>query len=342
LSLPDDSDAAQPAETSRGGTSRGRAVWIAPLVALGVVAGIVAYATIDAREPHATAAAAVAVELAGGAQSQPQEDAAPDPALVEVTPEGKLPIIAKDGRQPWQFYARPFNPAERRPRVALVISGLGLDGDASRAAIDLPSAVTLGFSPYAHDLPRWIGAARAKGHEVLLGLPMEPTDPARRDPGPGALLTTLDPDKNIARLRAVLGRGAAYVGLVGIMGDRFVNEQASLEPVLEELKARGLLYVDDHAAGATAAAALGRSLGMAWAVTDRALDDDPSAPAVDKALAELETVATQQGAALGLGGLYPVTLDRVRAWVAALDGKTFVLAPASAVATRQAAATAAK
>jgi hypothetical protein len=325
LSLPDGTDKARPAT--------GRLVWIVPVAAAAVMLALVALATLDTARKRPPGGG---VELPLSAEPQPAAAAAADPALSEDSPEGKLPIIGRDGRQPWQVYARRFDAADKRPRVALVITGLGLDTEASRAAIaKLPGAVTLGFSPYAHELPNWIGAARQAGHEVVLGLPMEPADFPRQDPGPGTLLTTLEPQQNLDRLRAVLGRGAAYVGLVGIMGGRFETERGSLEPVLDELKSRGLLFIDDHDASKSLAGPLGHDLGMAWAIADRTVDDDPAAAAIDKALAELEAVAAQDGAALGIGGLYPVTVERVLAWTASLDGKGLALAPSSAVATRQ-------
>jgi uncharacterized protein len=326
LSLPDGSDGA-----ARPGS--GRLIWIAPAAAVAVMVALIALATLDTERARPTGGG---VELPLSAQPRPADAAAPDPALVEDSPDGKLPVVGGDGRKPWQVYAGRFDQADPRPRVALVISGLGLDGAASRAAIaQLPAAVTLGFSPFAHELPNWIGAARQAGHEVLLGLPLEPADFPRQDPGPGTLLTSLEPRQNLERLRTVMARGAAYVGLVAIMGDRFDAERASLEPVLDELKSRGLLFVDDRDATKSLAGPMGHDLGMAWAIADRTVDDDPAAAAIDKALGELEAIASRDGASLGIGGLYPVTLDRVLAWAATLERKGLALAPASAVATRQ-------
>jgi hypothetical protein len=267
----------------------------------------------------------------------PPPGAAPDPALLEDSPDGKLPIIAADGRQPWQVYAGRFNAADARPRLAIVITGLGLDAANTQAAIArLPPAVTLAFSPYAHDLTVWIAAARQAGHEVLMGLPMEPADYPRQDPGPETLLATLEPAQNLARLHWVMGRGTTYVGLIGIMGDRFESERGNLQPVFDELKKRGLMFVDNQAAAANVAADVARGIGLPWAVADRRLDGEATGEAIDHALAELETVATQGGAALGLGALYPVTLDHVIAWAPTLERKGIALAPASAVAGHQA------
>jgi uncharacterized protein len=321
--------------TSDGARSEwwGRLVWVVPAVAVAAMAAVIAIVLVDTSAPRSDNAQ---IEVRLAAPSQPADQAVPDPALVEQSPDGALPIIGQDGRQAWQVYARHFDAADHRPRIALVVSGLGLDADATRAAIaQLPPAVTLAFSPYTHDLPYGIAAARKAGHEVLIGLPMEPAEYPLKDPGPETLLTSLDKDKNLERLRWVMGRGAAYVGLVGIMGDRFTGQRDSLEPVLDELKSRGLIYVDDHDASKSLAGPVGHELGMEWAVTDRTIDDDPAAPSIDKALADLETVATQDGAALGIGGLYPVTLDRILAWSTALDAKGIALAPSSAVATRQ-------
>lgn len=262
--------------------------------------------------------------------------ATPDPALVEQTADGPLPIVAADGRQAWQIYARPFAPADPRPRVAVMIAGLGLDAELTRGAIErLPPSVSLGFSPYAHDLTNWIGTARKAGHEVLIGLPMEPSDYPRQDPGPATLLTALEPAQNMARLRWTMSRGTNYVGLVAVMGGRFGVTRPSLEPILDELKKRGLLYVDNHAADESVAGELGRDLGMAWALADRRLDGEANAAAIDQSLAELETLAAKDGAALGLGTVYPMTIERVIAWAPTLEKKGLALAPATAIAGRQ-------
>ncbi len=325
MSLPDGSDG--------GSAQGGRLAWIAPAAGVAAMAAIVAFATLDARMPR-PGAVQVEVKLSSGPQQG--AEAAPDPALVEDSPDGPLPIIGHDGRQAWQVYARRFDATDRRPRVALVVGGLGLDNATTNDAITrLPPEVTLAFSPYARDLEGWIAAARRAGHEVMLGLPMEPADYPRQDPGPKTLLTSLEPETNLDRLRWVLSRGTNYVGLVGIMGGRFATDRASLEPVLEALKARGLFFLDNHDAQGGVLATLGPALGMAWAITDRRLDHEPSQQTVDQALADLEGIAAQDGAALGLGGLYPVTLDRVLAWTATLQGKGIALAPATAVAMRQ-------
>jgi polysaccharide deacetylase 2 family uncharacterized protein YibQ len=264
---------------------------------------------------------------------------APDPALVETGPNGQLPIISRDGRMPWRVYARPFDRSDTRPRVAVIIAGLGPGGAVTQSAInDLPGAVTLAFDPYARRLGEWIGAARGAGHEVILSVPMEPTDFPRQDPGPYSLLTALAAKENIERLDWVLSRATGYVGIANMMGSRFTTSQSSLVPVFDELKKRGLLFVDTRTSEQSVAGSLANSLGVPRAVSDVTLDIEAARDAIDQRLAQLEEKARRSGTALATGFAYPVTLERVALWAKTLGDKGIALAPASALVAAPAAA----
>jgi len=261
---------------------------------------------------------------------------APDPSLVEKTADGLLPQIGKDGRQPWQAYARPFDAGDKRPRIALIITGLGLDRALSQAATDrLPAAVTLGFDPYADNVKDAIGQARSLGHETLLGLPMEPVDYPREDPGPLTLLAALPADENAARLSKLMGEASGYVGFVALWGGRFTAEKAPLLSALEILKQRGLLYVDNKPPAENTTALLADQIKLPWAAANRVIDSDATPAAIDQAFADLETDAQHGGAALAIAALSPAVLEHGANWVATLDKKGLVLAPASAIANRQ-------
>jgi uncharacterized protein len=257
---------------------------------------------------------------------------APDPALVETGRDGPLPIIGRDGREPWRVYARPFDPADTRPRLAIVIAGLGLSAIPTASAVDgLPGEVSLSFDSYARELPTWINRARAGGHEVLLSLPMEPADYPRQDPGPYALLTALSAAQNEERLDWVLSRATGYVGLTSTDAPRFTTDQESLSPILEVLRKRGLMLVEGSSEKSVAGA-LSVALNLPRVASDRILDDEASREAIDQRLADLEAAARQNGAALGIGYAYPATIERVAAWAKTLDEKGLALAPVSALA----------
>lgn len=259
-----------------------------------------------------------------------------DPALMEVRDEGRLPIIAVDGRQPWSTYARPFNVDDTRPWVAVLVTNLGLSQRETDAAIQLlPGAVTLSFSPYAEDLEAWLEAARSAGHEVFIDLPLEPLDFPRDDPGPSTLLTSLSTADNLNRLEWVLGRAPGYVGVTTWMGSQFTTVEDAMMPVLEGLKERGLMIVDSRGSSRSIATELASSIQLPRAFNNRFLDATPSISSIDRALADLETVAQEQRVAIGISRSLPVSIDRIQRWAGTLERKGLILAPVSAIADRQ-------
>lgn len=281
----------------------------------------------------------------GGDASAPDEPAGPvdgvtlapvDPALLEVRDEAQLPIIAIDGRQPWSTYARPFNVDDDRPWVAILVMNLGLSQRETDAAIQLlPGPVTLSFSPYADGLERWLDLARAAGHEVFMDLPLEPLDFPRDDPGPSTLLTSLSTADNLNRLEWVLGRAPGYVGVATWMGSQFTTVEDAMMPVLEGLKERGLMIVDSRGSSRSIATELASSIQLPRAFNNRFLDATPSIATIDRALADLQTVAQEQRVAIGVARPLPVTIDRIQRWAGTLEAKGIVLAPVSAIADRQ-------
>ncbi|MGD9537389.1 MAG: divergent polysaccharide deacetylase family protein [Alphaproteobacteria bacterium] len=271
------------------------------------------------------------------AEPAPDTALAPvDPVLLRPSAHGPLPVIGPDGRRSWQVYARPFAAAEGTPRLAIVVAELGFNQATTEAAIKLPPEVTLSFSPYAPELAALVAKARQAGHEVLLDLPMEPASYPADDPGPQALLTSLDAAGNIARLEQVLGGAQGYVGVISQMGSKFTTSQDALRPVLGALSERGLLFVDGKTSTTSVAATLAEQLKLPSAANDRFLDNEATRMAIDDELSAVEGDARRAGVALGVARPFPVSLQRLAAWLPTLASRGIALAPVSAVIDQQA------
>ena len=260
----------------------------------------------------------------------------PDAALLQETTRGVLPIIAPDGREPWRVYGRAVGPASGLPRLAIIVTGLGLSADATQRAIRLPKEVTLSFTPYGADLEADVAAARKAGHEVLLDLPMEPVSYPADDPGPHTLLTSLNPSDNIARLEWLLGRFKGYVGVINHMGSRFTASPESLRPILHALKQRGLMFVDSRSTSASVAGGLAGQMQLPRAVNDRFLDRQPTRGAIDQSFAAAEGDARARGVAVVVARPFPVTLERMAAWLPELESRGIEVVPITALADKQA------
>lgn len=261
---------------------------------------------------------------------------APDPTLSEATPRGLVPKIGADGRQPWSAYARPFDEPPTRPRLAIVLQDMGLNAQLTALAAErLPPAITFAFNPYAPDLAVQIERARSAGHEVLLGMPMEPFDYPTSDPGPYTLLTSLSDQENVRRLDWVLTRASGYIGFTNLMGGKYTSSPEHMRSIALKLKERGLMFVDTRVAPRSVAARVMREAGGVYAFVNRQIDAQPNAQTIDARLDELERTARAGGVAVGSALPYPVTLDRLLNWAGKLDAKGIALAPVSAIANRQ-------
>ena len=256
----------------------------------------------------------------------------PDPGLLENTDLGPLPIVGKDGRAAWRVYARPFSQVEKRPRIAIILMGLGISKRETQFAIEnLPGPVSFSFAPFGKNLDALIDASRRKGHEVLLDLPMEPVDFPRNDPGPHTLLTSVSIDQNLRQLEWVLSRVTGYVGVAVYMGSGFATKPRALMPILSELKARGLMLVDTRENPLGRTKKIADEIGLPVAANYLFLDREAARDSIAENLAKLEARAKARGFAIGTAHPYPLTVRVLRDWVDGLSGKGFVLAPVSAV-----------
>ena len=274
----------------------------------------------------------------GGAPKAPDDKAAVDPNMLETTRHGAIPKLVADGARPSVLYARPrVLPVNRKdsPRIAIVIGGIGISASGTADAFTkLPGPVTFALTPYGADLEKLAARARGENHEVLLQVPMEPFDYPDNDPGPQTLLTSQSSEQNVDRLHWLMSRFQGYVGLTSYMGARFTAAEQALAPVLREAAKRGLIYVDDGASQRSVASQIAGSHNLPFAKTDLVLDAVPTPTEIDRALARLEMLARDNGAAVGLATAQPATVTRIAEWAKKVEGRGFVLVPITMVANK--------
>jgi uncharacterized protein len=284
-----------------------------------------ASASIDTVEPREPAdAAIVAPDEAGNLAD-----------LVEETEYGAIPRIAGTGETPFASYARASvspTTAGGQPLIAIVVTGLGLNLSGSLEAIEkLPDTVTLAFAPYGKNLERTVGSAQAEGHEIFLEVPLEPFDYPENDPGPDTLLTGQAPRDNMRKLYKVMSRFGGYAGIINNMGARFTASGADFGPMMEELGARGLGYLDDGSSNRSLAPQLAQANRVPFNRADMMLDGNPARAPILEQLAALEAKAREQGSAIGVISALPVSVQTIAEWARGLEEKGILIVPASAL-----------
>ena len=256
------------------------------------------------------------------------------PDLSEETANGPIPRISAAGLTPFAAYARPLDASAGAgtPRIGIIVTGLGINEQGSLDAIDqLPDPVTLAFAPYGKTLATTVAAARQGGHEILLEIPLEPFDYPQNDPGPQTLLTGDTPRANLDKLFWLLARFGGYVGVINNMGARFSAAAADFSPIMEELGARGLGYLDDGSSNRSLASQLAGGNKVPFGRADLVIDSNPSRQAILAALASLEAEALENGQAIGIASALPISIGAISEWSRELESRGIALVPTSAL-----------
>ena len=250
--------------------------------------------------------------------------------LVVATPTPTEPTTGPR-LQAWQRNSVQGAAANDRPIIAMVLDDLGLNRGNTWRIIELPGPLTLSFMTYAEDLQAMLGKARQAGHELLVHMPMEPNDD-KFDPGPRVLRKGLGSEELIGRIKWGLGRFDGFVGVNNHMGSKFTSSLEGMAVVMNELKQRGLLYLDSKTSNDSVSAGLAKRVGVPYAERDIFIDNDPDNPdSIRRQLALLEAIARRRGYAVGIGHPRDGTVAVLKAWLSEVEDRGFQLVPISAV-----------
>ena len=211
----------------------------------------------------------------------------------------------------------------RLPAIAIVIDDCGVDESRTRAAMALPAAMTLAFLPYPAASSLLSHQAHNFGHEILVHLPMEPK--GAENPGPMPLTAGLSDVEFSRRLAWSLSRVSDYDGASNHMGSRFTASREALLPLMRELSARKLFFLDSRTTPDTQAEKVARESGMLTGARDVFLDNDETAPAVERALARVEDQARVHGSAIAIGHPHAETLAALKLWSKDVEARGFRL-----------------
>lgn len=290
-------------------------------ISIGILAFVLAQKLDRPRPapPHASAPARPPVATPP-VQSPPQQATLPRP-----------PAPPSSVAQPaWLRYA-VATPGNTRglAMVAIVIDDMGIDRPRSMRAVELPAPLTLSYLPYGKDLPGQTAVARFKGHELMVHLPMEPSGSA--DPGPDALKTDLDAPELRRRLAANLSHFDSFVGVNNHMGSKFTAYRPGMEIVIDEMKKRGLLFLDSRTTAQSVGAELASSAGVPNASRNVFLDDVLSSDNVWHQLGEVEKAAVRNGYAIAIGHPHDNTLNALAQWLPTLRDKGLALVPLTTI-----------
>ncbi|MBI5394388.1 MAG: divergent polysaccharide deacetylase family protein [Verrucomicrobia bacterium] len=163
--------------------------------------------------------------------------------------------------------------------------------------------------------------AHRAGKEVMVHLPLEPLS---KPPGLylGREPITFDMAEDAVRLRVRQHLAAVphRVGVNNHMGSRITPDRQRMTWILQEIKAKGLFFVDSRTIKDTVACSVARELGIPAAQRTVYLDNERSVPAIRTQWQQCVAAAQKDGWALAIGHVHDETITAMEELVPASKG----------------------
>ncbi len=229
------------------------------------------------------------------------------------------PVVAKPSRKPGSL-----------PKIVVIIDDIGFDKKTAMGLCAVDRRITFSVLPWSPFGKTLANRLAAKGAQIMLHLPMEPMGYPKVDPGPGALLVSMEPDKLLAQLRKDLAAIPHIVGVNNHMGSRLTTSENQMNQVFTILKKEKLFFVDSRTSINSKCASAARLLQIPFAQRDVFLDNVQNVSYISKQFGVLVKMAKKHGSAIGIGHPYKETLEALAKELPKVSGKV-ELVPANAL-----------
>ena len=207
--------------------------------------------------------------------------------------------------------ARARPPAPRNtataPRLAIILDDLGHDRAAANSVLALSFPLTVSVLP---NLPLSADVAEEayrRGDQVLLQLPMEAMNDAKREAV--ELRVGMNTQQVQTTLAGMLETVPRAIGVNNHQGSRATSDPGLMDELMPGLRRRNLFFIDSRTIATSVAFDAAQRAGVPAAARSVFLDDDLSRAAI---LAQLELAvsdAAHDGSAIAIGHPHPETIE---------------------------------
>ncbi len=192
-------------------------------------------------------------------------------------------------------------PQLAQSRVAIIIDDMGNSLDAIEEVTRLGRAITVAILPYssmAHETAR---IARQNNLEVILHLPLESLyNTYENTHTEGIIHSGMNPEEIIRTVEESLGQVPYIDGVNTHMGSKITSDSHLIQIVLEQLKNRGLYFIDSRTTAESVAYNVAQQMGIPSAFRNVFLDSEIEEGFIRSQLIRLFRHAQQNGYAVGI------------------------------------------
>lgn len=223
------------------------------------------------------------------------------------------------------------NLSSDKPAIILILKNLGLNINNSKAAINLPAKVNLGFSPYVKSLAQLQQLAKDKGHETLLHLPLELGSPILNNAGPYALSETIPTNQNRKRLDKIIALLGESQFIYTDENEIFTQDIENIKFLINELKKSNKFLLYGNGADNAKFNDYANIANHPVVTDDIIIDNNLSPESILNQLNNIEELAQNRGVVVASANIYPKTIEILSKWIATLESKNIDLLPISKI-----------
>ena len=191
--------------------------------------------------------------------------------------------------------------------IAIIIDDLGYKVKQDKRAINLPGDVTFSFLPHTPYVQEMAEIVHAQGREIMLHLPMQPTEPFFL--GPGALTNEMTENEFKASISESIMSIPHVKGVNNHMGSLLSSQQQSMNWLMDELTKTDLFFVDSRTSVNTVAEKTASFYDIDNTRRNVFLDHELNRPAIEFQFERLINLAKKTGYAVAIGHPFSITLD---------------------------------
>lgn len=200
------------------------------------------------------------------------------------------------------------------PKIAIIIDDIGKYENDIEPFIALQIPITFSILPGQPFSLEHSAAIKALGYEQMLHLPLEPEDSGKIDDE--NILTTGMEDSAISRkLTSFFEKFPHISGVNQHMGSKFSQDRKKMRVLLDEVKKRGLYFIDSRTTEKTVAYELALEMGITAASRDVFLDNSRDVNEILVSLGKLLKRAQTAGKAIGIGHPFPETFSALSSFL---------------------------
>jgi len=198
-----------------------------------------------------------------------------DTATMFIPPEENVKVADNlERRDRGKPQVKASSGADEGNRVAIVIDDMGYDLQILDEILNTDAPITISILPHLAHSVEVSRKANMAGREVILHLPMEPDGYPARHPGSGALLLRMDRDEIIDQLEENIMDVPHISGVNNHMGSKFMEDEEKVEIVLNQLKQKGLFFLDSLTTRNSKGIQIAKKIGLRHVGRDIFLDND--------------------------------------------------------------------